>query len=249
MTQKEKILVESIVQSLDEIKVRHVKEKLNNMEKSPDFAIRDALDVLNEICSDESDTVVSMRLGNRLKNARLLGCTSAISNCVDTDQRSYLPAGIVPVLQTLDFISDGLNVAIFGPSNAGKSYLAKALGVQACSVGKCEYLQCNALLEELAILGTNDPERLARRKRSLYRLPLLILDDFLLYPVVPADRETLATLIDRRTENKRSTIVCAQRTPEAWGAIVGDAAIADAIRTRVTRHYAVHIKYQEDCLR
>lgn len=46
--------------------------------------------------------------------------------------RKYLPNDIAKVLSSTAFIRDGLNVCILGPSDSGKTYLAKALGIVKC---------------------------------------------------------------------------------------------------------------------
>ncbi len=44
----------------------------------------------------------------------------------------------------------------------------------------------------------------------------------------------------------RSTIVCSQREPDQWQAmIMNDAVSADAINKRVTKHYTIMIKHKE----
>jgi len=48
---------------------------------------------------------------------------------VDSDKREYLPVGITEVLSSFDFIERGKNLCILGESDAGKSYLAKAIGI------------------------------------------------------------------------------------------------------------------------
>ena len=60
------------------------------------------------------------------------------------------------MLSTLDFIDSGLNICILGPSDSGKSYLAKALGIAACNSCKVEYHHCESLLEALVALKAAD---------------------------------------------------------------------------------------------
>lgn len=89
-------------------------------------------------------------------DTHLLGCPQEISSCVDSAEREYLPPGIVQVLSTLDFIETGLNVCAPGPSDSGKSDLAKALDFAARSNHRVGYHHCEQLLEELVVLkGTN----------------------------------------------------------------------------------------------
>ena len=75
---------------------------------------------------------------------------------MDSGDREYLPRGITGTLSTLDFIESGLNVCILGPSDSGKSYLAKAIGIAACSNYKVEYHHCETLLEAMVALKSTD---------------------------------------------------------------------------------------------
>lgn len=50
-----------------------------------------------------------------------------MTDCVDSDQREYLPTGITEMLSSLDFIERGCNLCILGESDTGKSYLAIAI--------------------------------------------------------------------------------------------------------------------------
>ena len=98
---------------------------------------------------------------------------------MDSAKREYLPRGITETLSTLDFIDQGLNVCILGPSDSGKSYLAKAIGIVACNNYKVEYHHCEILLEELVALKVADYSKYQRRLKKICGAALLILDDFL----------------------------------------------------------------------
>ena len=102
--------------------------------------------------------------------------------CGSSD-RSYEPTGITDVLSNLNFISDHLNVCILGAAASGKSYLAKAIGIQACQQFSVEYHTCEDLLSDLAELKKSNYEQYTRKIKHLTRLDLLILDDFLLHTI------------------------------------------------------------------
>lgn len=73
---------------------------------------------------------------------------------------------------------------------------------------------------------------------------LRIIDDFLLNTVTD-EREikVLLEVLEKRIELSRSTVVCSQREPDKWKAmIMNDAVSADAILKKVTKHYIVMIQ-------
>ena len=73
---------------------------------------------------------------------------------------------------------------------------------------------------------------------------LLILDDFLLH-TLSDEREVkiLFEIMEKRCEINLSTIICSQREPASWSAmIMNDEVSSNAILKRATRHYTVMIK-------
>ena len=75
---------------------------------------------------------------------------------------------------------------------------------------------------------------------------MLIIDDFLLNTVTDERQiKVLLEVLEKRIELSRSTIVCSQREPDKWPAMVmNDAVSADAISKRVTKHYTIMIKHK-----
>lgn len=80
--------------------------------------------------------------------------------------------------------------------------------------------------------------------KRLCAFHLLILDDFLLNTIMD-EREVkvLMEIMEKRIETSRSTIVCSQREPDSWKAmIMNDEVSANAIMKRATKHYIVVIQ-------
>ena len=137
-----------------------------------------------------------------------------------------------------------MNVCILGPSDSGKSYLAKALGIHACMKYRVSYHHSEALFEELAALKGRDYTAFQKKIRYLVKLDLLILDVFLLHTITNENEvKVLFELIEKRTESSKSTIVCSQREPSSWASmIMNDEVSSNAIMKRATKHYTVVIQ-------
>ena len=134
-------------------------------------------------------------------------------------------------LGTLDFMTRKENVILTGASGVGKSYLAQALGHQACTMGyKTIYTNTARLFKKLK-LGKVDGTYL-KELNKLLKADLLILDDFGLQAFDNHARETLMDIIDDRY-NKTSTILSSQIPVSAWYDIIGEGTIADAILDRI----------------
>ena len=139
------------------------------------------------------------------------------------------------------------NLCILGESDAGKSYLAKALGIQACMKFRTAYYHCEEFLETMVALKQADYLKYQKKIRFHMKLDLLILDDFLLHTLTD-EREVkvLFEVMEKRSELSKSTIICSQREPNSWASmILNDEVSANSIMKRATKHYTVVIKPKE----
>lgn len=239
-----KNLLCTLTAELAEMGLRGMASALEEMYRSPGFPSLDPLSAIFKIMEPEYQQKMNERLTNRLRSAHLLGCPQELDSCVDSTQREYLPNGITKVLSSLDFIENGLNVCVLGPSDSGKSYLAKALGIAACSDHRVGYHHCEQFLEELVILKGTDYSKYQKRLKNTCGFDLLILDDFLLHALTD-EREVkiLFKILEKRSEMKLSTFICSQREPACWGTmILNDEVSVNAILKRATKHYTVVIR-------
>lgn len=67
---------------------------------------------------------------------------------------------------------------------------------------------------------------------TLARTEVLVLDDWGLAPVTPAESRDILEIMDDRTQN-RATIVASQLPLEHWYGCIGDPTVADAILDRL----------------
>ena len=244
MTKTERI--SELTEALIALQLPAMASSLEELFRSTDFDVMDKVDMLERIIEPEFEERSSMKFRNRLKRAHLLGGPQTMDKCIDSEERSYLPSGITKTLSSMDFVNDGRNLCILGPSDSGKSYLAKALGINACLHYRTSYHHCEEFLESLVALKQNDYIRYQKKVRFYIKLDLLILDDFLLH-TISDERElkVLFEILEKRTELSRSTIVCSQREPNSWASmILNDEVSANAILKRATKHYTVVIKPQ-----
>jgi DNA replication protein DnaC len=215
---------------------------------APNFLELDSLSAIAKLVEPEYQTKATKKLTNRLRSAHLLGCPQEVSNCVDSADRTYLPSGITQVLASLDFIESGLNVCVLGPSDSGKSYLAKALGISACTKYRVIYFHCEQFLESMVMLKERDYPKYQKQLKKACGQDLLILDDFLLHTLTD-EREVklLFEILEKRSEMRLSTFVCSQREPASWSSmILNDEVSANAILKRATKHYTVVIEPKSD---
>ncbi len=134
-------------------------------------------------------------------------------------------------LGTLDFIIRSENVILTGPAGVGKSFLAQALGNQACMMGyKVLYVNTARFFTKLKLAKIDGTY--IKETQKISKIDLLILDDFGLQSFDNHTRESLMDIIDDR-HNQKSTIVSSQIPVSAWYDVIGEGTIADAILDRL----------------
>jgi DNA replication protein DnaC len=130
-----------------------------------------------------------------------------------------------------DWLERGQNVLITGPCGSGKTYLACALGYDACTKGySTVYYRLSRLLHELTQARADGSYR--RLIMRLAKSELLILDDWGLEVLQAGQRNDLLEIMDDR-HGKHSTVVISQLPTDQWYASIGDNTLADAILDRL----------------
>jgi DNA replication protein DnaC len=144
------------------------------------------------------------------------------------------------------FINNGENILITGSTGIGKSYLASALGNQACTLGyKVYYSNATKLFSKLKM--TKADGSYIREISRIEKQDLLILDDFGIQPLDNQSRSALMEIIEDR-HGKRSTIITSQLPVKEWYDVIGEKTVSDAILDRLV-HDAHRIELIGESLR
>lgn len=152
-------------------------------------------------------------------------------NEIDFTTARNLEKNMFNRLTTLNFLNKKENLILTGPSGVGKSYLAQALGHQACMTGiRTQYTLTSRLFNRLKLAKVDGTY--TKELKKLTKTDLLILDDFGLQAFDNNAREALMDIIEDRFD-KTSTIVASQIPVSAWYDIIGEGTIADAILDRL----------------
>ncbi|MES0033405.1 IS21-like element helper ATPase IstB [Mesorhizobium sp. M0040] len=138
-----------------------------------------------------------------------------------------------------DWIRKHHGLLVTGPAGVGKSWLACALGHQAC---REDFSVANHRVPRLfaALALARGDGRYGRILKSLARTDLLILDDWGPEKLNDDQRRDLLEIIEDRYE-RRSTIVTSQVPMDRWWEIIANPTLADAILDRL-----VHNAYRID---
>lgn len=186
------------------------------------------------------------KLGRLRKHAGLaqpaadLGDVKAMpGRSIDTELLARLAVGT--------YLQKHQDVIVQGPTGAGKTYVACALGNKACQQYRTVlYLPAGELFDRITIA-----ERTGEKKRcldTLVRVELLIIDDWFLTTPTRPQVQQLHTLVDRRHKTA-STIYCTQLPPGQWHDRIEEKILADAIVDRITTNAHATVLTCDDSMR
>lgn len=184
------------------------------------------------------------RLKRRLKAAKLR--EPACVEDIDYRHPRGLDRSVLKNLVSCQWIPKSQNLILIGPTGSGKTYLACALANQACRLGFMTlYVRISKLLQDFQIAKADGSY--SKLLTKLAKLNLLIIDDWGLTPLTPAERRDLLEILDDRY-HRGSTLITSQFPIPTWHELIGEPTIADAILDRLV-HSAHQITLKGDSMR
>ena len=135
-------------------------------------------------------------------------------------------------LSTCNYIFDQRNLLLFGPTGGGKTFLATALGMAAVRKKLAvKYYRVPDLLTEFATARAEG--YLRKLFNQLAKVALLILDEWLLFPLTENEARDIFDLIEYRRDYG-AVIICSQFEIKGWHSKIGEDCVADAICDRIS---------------
>ena len=219
-------------------------DRYNAIMETPIHQRPDAVVILAQLVEAEELYRNNRRMLSGIKNARFR-YQASLNDVIYSDQRN-ITREIITSLADCSFVDRGENIIITGATGCGKSYLASALGYQACTKGKrVAYFSLPKLLSKLKSDKLDGSFR--KEMDRIENKNLLILDDWGLTPLDTAARLALLQIIEDR-HSRYSTIITSQLPISAWHQYINENTVADAILDRII-HQAHRIELKGESLR
>ena len=185
--------------------------------------------VVGQLVDAEYDDRYNRKIARLLKNARLRYKATMEDMLYEPERQ--LDRDTILRLAECTYIPKAENILITGSTGVGKSYLACALGDQACILQYTVlYTSTNRLLAQLKLAKADGTY--IKWMRKLQRLNLLILDDFGIQPLDPLNSYILMELTEDRYKAS-SMIITSQLPVDKWYDVIEEKTLADAIMDRI----------------
>lgn len=196
------------------------------------------------LIDSEWDDRYNRKLERSMKNAKFRYKASVEQISFDTSRN--INKNMIMRLADCDFIEKKENIFITGSTGIGKSYIASAIGHQACSLGyKVLYYLSSKLFAHLKMAKADGSY--LRELAKIEKHDLLIVDDFGIQPLDAQNRSFLMEIIEDR-HAKKSTIFTSQVPVGKWYEVIGEQTIADAILDRIV-HDAHRLELKGESMR
>jgi DNA replication protein DnaC len=201
-------------------------------------------EVIAYLVDAEWDDRQNRNIEHKIKNARFRYKAALEDLHYHTDRN--IDKNQVMRFADCDFIDKAETILITGKTGCGKSYIASALGYQACSMGyRVVYHNVPKLFSKLK-MSKADGSYL-KEIAKIERQHLLILDDFGIQPFDVQSRMALMEIIEDR-HGKSALIITSQIPLNKWYEVIGEQTIADAILDRII-HTAHRLELKGESLR
>ena len=227
------------LEKLQTLRLDGMHKALTEQQRMPDIEALSFEERLGLLIDREMSAREDRRLQTRLRKARLKH--NACLEDIDYRSPRGLDKALLRQLSTCQWVREGLNLIINGPTGVGKTWIACALAHKACREGyTAQYLRLPRLFEELGL--AHGDGRFPTLMSSFAKTDLIILDDWGLAKFSAEQRRDLLELLDDR-HGSRSTLVTSQLPVDHWHEVIADPTLADAILDRLVHNaYRINLK-------
>jgi DNA replication protein DnaC len=226
-------MIEATIEKLIAMKLHGMSEGLREQMNSAEYRDLGFEERFGLLVDKEKLHRENRRIKLLLSHAHLRHPLACPEN-IDFRTRRGITKDAILRLSQSEWIRNNQNIIIVGPTGAGKTYLACALGNSAIRHGiSTLYTRLPRLGRELKIAKADGSY--VKLLQRLQRIKLLVIDDWGINPFTDEERRDLLEIMEDR-HNVRSTIIASQFPVDTWHDIIGDPTLADAICDRVVHN-------------
>jgi len=224
-----------VIEHLEILKLRKIRDILDDELTNAVKNKSTALELLERLLSSEANSMIERRIERRIKESKLP--ERKLLADFDFEFQKSIDKQQIMELSTLNFVDKKQGLILAGNSGTGKSYIGKALILNACRrLYRSRYTTAADMLKEL-MSGLSDGS--LEQKLKKYTSPEVLLIDEMGFDRLEQESSRNASLFFKVIEGrycKASTIITSNIDFKDLGDYLGDPVITTAIVDRMIHH-------------